>query len=149
MDPADAFKFGIQWQGQYYLDLEVAFGSAHESLAFQMAFDAITKVMQEQGCHIFAYIDDFVIVSNADEAEHHFQALSSLFNEQGLPMNPEKCKPPCRALTCLGIHIDINNNTLSIDKAKMQEIHQECLTVRTKTMLTRKNFHGRTMDPEK
>ena len=83
----------------------------------------ITKVMQEQGCHIFAYIDDFVIVSNADDPEHHFQALSSLFNELELPTNPEKCKPPCRALSCLGIHIDIDN-ILSIDKAKMQEIHR-------------------------
>ena len=79
--------------------------------------------MQDNGCHIFAYIDDFVMDSNADDAEHHFQALSNLLDELGLPMDPDKRKPPCRALTCLGIHIDLHNNTLSIDKAKKQEIH--------------------------
>ena len=107
---------------------------------FQMASNAITKIMQTQGCHIFAYIDDFFIVSTADGAEHHFQALLNLLDELGLPMDPEKRKPPFRAVACLGIHID--NNTLSIDKDKMQEIYQECLTVSTKTTLTKKNFRS-------
>ena len=142
VDPADAFKFGIQWKGHYYLDLAVAFGWALGSSAFQLASDAIVSIMRDQGCSIFAYIDDFIIVSNADDAERHFHALSNLLDELGLPMNPSKCTPPCRALTCLGIHIDIDKNTLSIDKDKIQEIHQECLNVSTRTTLSRKNFQS-------
>ena len=102
VDPANTFKFGIQWKGHYYLDLAVAFGWVHGSSAFQMASDTITSIMREQGCSIFAYIDDFVIVSNADDAERHFQTFSNLLDELGLPMNPDKRTPPCRALTCLG-----------------------------------------------
>ena len=87
MDPAYAFKFGIKWDGQYYLDVAVAFDWVHGSASFQMTSDAILHVMRKENCAIFAYIDNFVIVSHRDDAEHHFEKLSSLFDELGLPMN--------------------------------------------------------------
>ena len=45
VDPADALKFGIKWQDQYFLDIGVTFGWVHGSSAFQMVSDAVTYVM--------------------------------------------------------------------------------------------------------
>ena len=57
VDPCDALKFGISWKGQYYQDLEVAFGGIHGSSSFQLV---ITHIMKHKGFKTFAYIDDFI-----------------------------------------------------------------------------------------
>ena len=55
---------------------------------FQMASDTITKVMQKQGCKIFASLDNFVMVLSMDDAGRHFQALSDFLDELGTPYEP-------------------------------------------------------------
>ena len=89
--PVDAFKFSIYWQGSYYIDVTLAFRFTHGSPAFQMTSDAILYSMRKENCGIFfAFIDDFIIVSNRDDARRHFNKLSYLFDELGLPMNETK-----------------------------------------------------------
>ena len=60
VDPADTFKFGVKQQGKYYLDFSVSFGLLHGSVVFQLVSDAISDSMSHQGCHIFAYIDNYI-----------------------------------------------------------------------------------------
>ena len=72
VDPVNAFKFGIQWKGKYYLDVAVAFGWVHGSASFQMASDAILNMMRQEDCSIFAYIDDFIMVASQEDAMCHF-----------------------------------------------------------------------------
>ena len=142
MDPADAFKFGIKWQNKYYLDVSAAFGWVHGSAAFQLTSDAICDAMHRQGCHVFAYIDDYILVSTDDLADSHFEDLHDLITELGLPINSDKKIAPTRRLTCLGISIDLDANTLSIEQNKLEEIYAECLQASTKTYLTRKKFQS-------
>ena len=46
--------------------------------------------MRQFNCEIFAYVDDFIIVSHANDAELHYKALFDLFSDLGLPMNQDK-----------------------------------------------------------
>ena len=143
IDPADTFKFGLKWQNKYYLDVSAAFGWVHGSAAFQLTSDAISDAMHRKGRHMFAYIDDYILVSTKDVAHSHFADLYDLISDLGLPsilINPPP--PPIRRLTCLGISIDLDANTLSIKHNKLQEIYAECLQVSTKTHLTRKKFQS-------
>ena len=142
VDPADAFKFGVKWQNKYYLDVSAAFGWVHGSSAFQLTSDAISDAMHHQGRHVFAYIDDYILVATEDSAHSQFKDLSDLISDLGLPMNPYKKIAPTRTLTCLGISIDLDANTLSIEKNKLEEIYAECLQVSTKTHLTRKKYQS-------
>ena len=87
-----------------------------------MTSDTILYIMREENCGMFGYTDDFIIVSNKDDARRHFNKLSNLFDELGLPMNEDKCCPPTRVLTCLGITIDLDDNSISIEAAKLEEI---------------------------
>ena len=141
IDPADTFKFGLKWRNKYYLDVLAAFGWAHGSAAFHLMSDAISDAMRRQGRHVFAYIDDYILVSTEDVAHSHFDDLYDLISDLGLPINPDK-KTPTRRLTCLGISIDLDANTLSIEHNKLREIYAECLQVSTKTHLTRKKFQS-------
>ena len=94
IDPADTFKFGLKWQNKYYLDVSAVFGWVHGSAAFQLASDAISDAMRRKGHHVFAYIDDYILVSTEDLAQAHFEDLYDLISDLGLPMNPDKKPPP-------------------------------------------------------
>ena len=142
IDPADTFKCGLKWQNKYYLDISAAFGWVHGSAVFQLTSDAICDAMRRKGRHVFAYIDDYILVSTKDMAHSHFAELYNLISDLGLPINPDKKPPPTRRLTCLGISIDLDTNTLSIEHNKLHKIYAECLQVSTKTHLTRKKFQS-------
>ena len=111
-DPVDAVKLGICWANKWYIDPAIAFGWATVTSAFQMVADAISFIMAKENCKTFAYVDDFIGVAPRAVASTHFQKLSDLLTELGLPMNPNKKTPPCRSLTCLGITINIDLATL-------------------------------------
>ena len=98
--------------------------------------------MKSESCAIFAYIDDFIIVSNKGDAMRHFSKLSDLFDELGLPMNEDKRSPPSRVLTCLGITINLDNNSLAIEASKLEEIYAHCLQVRSKSSISRRQFQS-------
>ena len=57
-------------------------------------------------------------------------------------LNPDKRVPPCKALTCLGIHIGINASSHSIDQAKLQSIHNKCLQVSAHKYLSKKRYQS-------
>ena len=142
VDPVDATKFGISWQGKFYLDPSVTFGWTHGSAASQMVSDAVTYILKASGCRIFPYIDDYVGVASRDDAERQFWLLYDLLSALGLPINKDKLDPPSDALTCLGIRINIPASSLSIDPHKLIAIHQECFQVSTKKFLSKKNFQS-------
>ena len=63
MDPTDALKLGIMWSNVVYIDVAVAFGLVHESVAFQHIGNAVTFIMADAGVKMFAYLDNYIIVS--------------------------------------------------------------------------------------
>ena len=142
VDPVDAFKFYIHWKNKFYLDVAVAFGWVHVSASFQMMSNAILYMMKNENSSIFTYIDDFIIVAHQSDAMRQFVKFSELFHELGLAMNLDKVCPPTRTLTCLGITIDLDNNSLSIEKSKLKEIYTKCIQVRSKSTLTRRKFQS-------
>ena len=66
---ADCIKFGIKWQGSYYIDGSVAFGWVHGTAAFQLCSDTIAFMMKKLGVNLHCYIDDYVAVASQHEAE--------------------------------------------------------------------------------
>ena len=135
VDPVDTFKFGIKWGSKYYWDVALAFDWVHLSASFQMTSDTILYIMRHHNCKIFAYIDNFIILSQGNDAMHHYQALFDIFAELGLPMKQNKMSPHTRTLTCLGITIDLDKNSIHIEKSKIEEIYNECFLTKFKLLL--------------
>ena len=142
VDPADAIKLGISWGNDVYIDAAVAFGWVHGSAAFQRVSDAVTFIMANVGVKMFAYIDDYIIVSSKASGDAHFRRLASLLTELGLPSNLDKQTPPCRKLTCLGIQIDLDKNELSIHPEKLESIYTECVATSSKRHLSKGAFQS-------
>ena len=89
-----------------------------------------------------AYIDDYVIILPKAAVQQHFDILTSTLSQLSLLSNPEKQTPPCRALTCLGIKIDLDANILSIDPDKLISIYLECQAVKHRCHLTKRAFQS-------
>ena len=142
VDPVDSLKLGIMWNGNYYADLAVAFGWTHGSVAFQILSDAIAHIVAKAGIKLHCYIDDYIAVVPKTKAEDKFKHVCDLLTELGLPLNYDKLTPPTKRLTCLGIDINIDNNTMSISEDKLRSIHEECIRVSTKKCLSRRAFQS-------
>ena len=76
------------------------------------------------------------------KATEPFSTLCDLLQELGLPLNKNKVTPPTKKLTCLGIDIDIDNNTMSIAQDKLSTIYEECLAVSNKKYLSKQSFQS-------
>ena len=142
VDPVDSLKLGIMWNGNYYADLAVAFGWTHGSAAFQILSDAIAHIVAKAGIKLHCYIDDYIAVVPKTKADEKFKYVCDLLSELGLPLNYDKLTPPTKRLTCLGIDINIDNNTMSISEDKLRSIHEECIRVSTKKCLSRRAFQS-------
>ena len=107
--------------------------------------DAVRFIMKNNGFDVFAYIDDFIIVSPKHKAHQAFHALYDLLTELGLPINPDKCSPPpppSKVLTCLGIEVNTITNTISITQSKVQSILDECLSIYSKKHISRHTYQS-------
>ena len=89
---------------------------------------------------MFPYIDNYILVTSEHQAVNIFEYLSALLEELGLPLNPDKRTPPTKIMTCLGIRIDTISNTLRIDQEQLKAIHSECIAIRHKKFLTKKQY---------
>ena len=93
--------------------------------------------MAKKGVKLHCYI---IVVTTKLKATQQFSALCDLLHELGLPLNKSKVTPPTKRLTCLGIDIDIMNNTTNIAQDKLEAIYEECLAVRNKNFLSKQAF---------
>ena len=102
VDPAKTLKFGIYWQGKYFIDNVIAFSWVHGSSVFQMMSNAITCIIGTKNHHIWAYIDDYFLVDSEELTAFHDLysvngirpfMISTLLTELGLPMNSENGTP--------------------------------------------------------
>ena len=93
VDPVDSLKFGIKWNGSYYMDLVVVFGFIHRSTAFQILPDAIAHIVAKADIKILCYIDDYISVVPKAKAEEKFRFVCDLLDELGLPLNRDKLTP--------------------------------------------------------
>ena len=137
VDPADALKLGIKWNKAFYVDVVIAFGWTHWSGSFQILSDAIAYIMAKKGVKLHCYIDDYTVVTSELKATEQFGLLCDLLQELGLPLNANKVTPPTKRLTCLGIDIDIENNTIGIAQDKLDSIYEACLVASNKNYLSK------------
>ena len=100
--------------------------------------NAIMYITANKNHNMWAYIDDYSLVGSKKATEATFQDFSLILTELGFPINSDKRTPPTRALTFLGIHIDIAANTLSIESTKLQQIYAECTRANQKSTFSRK-----------
>ena len=130
--PTDWPLLGVQFEGKYFYDGRLPFGSRLSAFAMQSAAQFVVRALGAANIVAHMYLDDIIIIAGAkDVARRNYQNALSLLADLGLQVAPHKLQPPAHAVTWLGVHIDMHNNQLSIPAAKLEEIHK-CLATAAK-----------------
>ena len=142
VDPYDFDLLGLKWHHDSYLDLSVPMGLKTGSAMCQRTTDVIRHVMRSKNIDVYNYLDDIICVHQIENASEEFDTLYSLFEFLGLPINPKKVVPPTRALTCMGILIDIDAGKMLIPREKCTQILDACKVCLTRKFLTKKQLQS-------
>lgn len=123
VDPKDYPFLGCTWNKQLYFDTVLTMGLRSAAIC-QRSIDAVAWVASQQGRVVFKYLDDFIGVSPAFNAQTDFQALSDLLSSLGLHESSEKACPPSPVMICLGVELNTDAITLSVSPGRLCELEQ-------------------------
>ena len=123
--PDDWPLLGYRWQGRYFFDLCLPFGSRSSPCIFNMFADALQWVLVRK-CLISAishYLDDFILCAPTfHETQCKINDVQALFNKVGVPIALDKLEGPSQVMTYLGIEIDTISSVVRLPKSKLSEL---------------------------
>ena len=126
-DSADLFGFRISnpmGGSLFYRFRKLPFGYKNSGALMQRLTNPLLRYLREQGVNINLYIDDFLIVSDSKQETADIASLVKLvFSLAGWTFEPDKSmKEPCQVVEYLGIIIDFQNMTYSLQPEKRKFI---------------------------
>ena len=118
---------GIKFEGQYFVDIMLPFGSAISCAIFEDIATLIHWIFKWlTGVHFVHYLDDYLWVHK------HFvvclstcQAVKEISQDIGLPLAPAKFVGPAQSIEFVGLTIDTVRMAVAIPQDKMQKILKE------------------------
>jgi hypothetical protein len=123
--PADWPLLGMHWKGQYYFHRTLPFGlrsSCHLWERYATAAEwIVTNVYGVPD--IIHYVDDFFLAAVTGETcQLNLSQTKRAFDDLGIPDAPDKTEGPATRLTFLGVQIDSEEMTVSLDQPRLETI---------------------------
>lgn len=137
-DPYDWPLTTIAFEGQYYVDTGLPFGSRTSSLYVQRIAEFIMRALHTKGIYMSMYLDDGLIIS--DHGQDHDAVLMEVIDvirSLGLPLAWDKIQSPSNICTFLGIEIDLVTRRTKIPMKKLVAFRETLREVKGKSMITR------------
>ena len=116
---------GYSWDGEFYFDTRLPFGSRSSPFIFNAFADALLWILIVvcgiEG--IIHYLDDFFLcLSSASRCAKAMDTMSSLFARLGVPLAGDKTVGPAQTVTYLGIEIDALSQTIRLPADKFSHL---------------------------
>ena len=124
--PQDYQLLGMCWNGKYYIDTRLPFGSRSSPFIFNSFADALAWILIFV-CgvpHVLHYLDDFFIAAPrcSGLCQSYINDVKNMFSYLGVPIAEEKLQGPTTCITYLGIEIDSNDMATRLPEEKLHEI---------------------------
>ena len=116
---------GYCWQGQFFLDTRLPFGSRSSPFLFNNFADLLLWILVAVGgiTYIVHYLDDFFLCApSAGECQVHMDTVVSLFTELGVPLAEDKSVGPATSVCYLVIEIDSKAQVVRLPADKFTEL---------------------------
>ena len=113
------------WEGLYFVDLKLPFGSRSSSSIFTSFADLVCWILTTKvKLVIIHYSDDYLLVSVADmvRAKNDLRDLLATFDYLEIPVATDKLIGPATEVVYLGITINTNTFIISIPDDKIDEV---------------------------
>ena len=135
--PNEWHLLGYQWNGDFYYDMVLPFGSRSSPFIFNSFADLLCWILNEIALIrlIIHYLDDyFWCNASFEECLHDLDNLVDLFARLNVPLAPDKLFGPSKKIVFLGIQIDAELMIISLPEDKLSEILSmlECWSRRKK-----------------
>ena len=108
--PDDRPLLGMQWRGQYFVDLVLPFGLRSAPFIFTAIADLVEwiLVLNYDVTFLRHSLDDFLTLGppSSPVCHNNLQTCVRLCKQLGLPLHPDKLEGPATRLTILGIELD-------------------------------------------
>ncbi|XP_066914570.1 uncharacterized protein [Clytia hemisphaerica] len=141
--PDDWPLLGYCWQGKYFFDLCLPFGSRSSPCIFNMFADALQWILVRK-CLITAishYLDDFILCAPSfNEAQLKMDVVQALFKDVGVPVALDKLEGPSQVMTYLGIEIDSVSSSIRLPTSKLVELKGMVSAWRSKRKCTKREL---------
>ena len=136
--PNDRYLLGMQWQGNYFVDMALPFGLHSAPSIFSSVADLVESVLKKQYdvSFLLHYLDDFHTLGPPDSqtCKRNLDTCIQQFQNWGIPLHTDKLEGPFTFLTVLGIELDSLLLQACLPQEKFDRIHTHGLLV-TKTSL--------------
>jgi hypothetical protein len=121
----DWTKFGIKWEGKYYVFTVLPFGWKKSPLIFSRVVGKMIQHLRKDGMMIHAFLDDFLIVaSSKEELLIRREKLQQELDQLGWKRAVHKGYwEPTQRLRFLGLEIDTVEGSVHIPKDKMNALY--------------------------
>ena len=111
------------WDGKYYLDITMPFGSRASSGLMKHVADILVAVLGKQGVSAHMYLEGVTVVADGHaDLFRQYDIVRSLFKELGLPEAVEKSQPLSQEVKWLGVNISFIEGTLAVPHGKLEEV---------------------------
>ena len=119
---------GMYWEGSFYVDTRLPFGSRSSPYIFNKFADALAWIIITV-CgiiHLCHYLDDFFLAAHDESTcKKHMHTILKLFEFLGVPVAEDKLIGPSTCLTYLGIEIDTQAHTMRLPVEKLADLNTE------------------------
>ena len=118
--PNDRYLLGMQWQGNYFVDMALPFG-------LRSVADLAEWVLKKQYdvSFLLHYLDDFHTLGppNSQTCQRNLHTCIQQFQDWGIPLHPDELEGPSTLLTVLGIDLDSLLFQARLPQEKFDRIH--------------------------
>ena len=142
--PNDRYLLGMQWQGNYFVDMALPFGLRSAPYIFSSVADLVEWVLKTRYdvSFLLHYLDDFHTSGppNSQTCQPNLDTCIQQFQDWGIPLQPDKLEGPSTLLTVLGIELDSLLLQARLPQEKFDRIHTLLVTWSLKRHCTRKEL---------
>ena len=142
--PNDRYLLGMQWQGNYFVDMALPFGLRSAPYIFSSVADLVEWVLKTRYdvSFLLHYLDDFHTLGlpNSQTCQPNLDTCIQQFQDWGIPLQPDKLEGPSTLLTVLGIELDSLLLQARLPQEKFDRIHTLLVTWSLKRHCTRKEL---------
>lgn len=119
---------GFTWRGRWYKYCSLPFGLCCSNYFFVKCIRPIIAHLRQQGIRITVFIDDFLVMVSANEAQKVKELVLDTLQKLGWCINWEKSQlVPSHSVVFIGYIIDTNGEfpTLCITKSKVNHLKKD------------------------
>jgi len=116
--------FVFKLDNKYYQFVRMPFGLAPAPLVCTQLLSVIAYILQYQYSIVLVrYLDDFLFIGHtAIEIQQQLSIATTVFQQYGLVVNPDKTEGPLQSITFLGVQLDSIHCTLACTEQRLVEI---------------------------